>query len=116
MTTIKLLITVGVFIFGIGLGYFIRQVVARFQKRSLETSVKEIILKAREEAARLTEESDRKIEVRMDELRKTEREYEAEFKKVKDFFVKKEGILDTRQADMDREYDDLKKKLKRCEF
>jgi ribonuclease Y len=111
MTTIKLLITVGVFIFGIGLGYFIRQVVARFQKRSLETSVKEIILKAREEAARLTEESDRKIEVRMDELRKTEREYEAEFKKVKDFFVKKEGILDTRQADMDREYDDLKKKI-----
>ncbi len=111
MTTIKLLITVGLIIFGIGLGYVIRQVVARFQKRSLETNVKEILLRAREEATRLTEESDRKIEARMDELRRTEREHENEFKKVKDFFVKKEGVLDARQADMDREYEDLKKKI-----
>ena len=111
MTTIKLLITVGLCIFGIGLGYVIRQIVARFQKRSLETNVKEIILRAREEATRITEESDRKIESRMDELRRTERDHENEFKKVKDFFVKKEGTLDARQADMDREYDDLKKKI-----
>lgn len=111
MTTIKLLITVGLIIFGIGLGYVIRQIVARFQKRSLETNVKEILLQAREEATRLTEESDRKIEARMDELRRTEREHENEFKKVKDFFVKKEGMLDARQADMDREYEDLKKKI-----
>ncbi len=68
-------------------------------------------MRAREEATRLTEEADRKIETRMDELRRTERDHENEFKKVKDFFVNKELTLDTRQADMDREYEDLKKKI-----
>ncbi len=111
MTTITFLITVGVFCIGIGLGYMMRQVVARFQKRSLETNVKEVMLRAREEATRISEEAEHKIEARMAELRHTEREYEIEFKKVKDFFVKKEGTLDSRQADMDREYDDLKKKI-----
>jgi ribonuclease Y len=111
MTTITFLITVGVLFVGIGFGYGIRQIVARFQKRSLETSVKEILLQAREEANRISEEAERKFESRMAELRQTEREYEIEFKQVKDFFVKKEGVLDKRQADMDREYEDLKKKI-----
>jgi ribonuclease Y len=111
MTTIALVITVGVFIIGIGLGYIVRQIVARFQKRSLETDVKELMLRAKEDATRISEDAERKIESRMAELRHTEREYELEFKQVKDFFVKKEGMLDARQADMDREYDDLKKKI-----
>lgn len=111
MTWIHLVIAVGMLFTGTIVGYFVRQVVARFQKRSLETDVKEIMLRAREEANRISEEAERKAEARMDELRHTEREYEAEFKKVKDFFVKKEGILDARQADMDREYDGLKKKV-----
>jgi ribonuclease Y len=111
MTWINLLIAVGLLIVGIIAGYFVRQIVARFQKRSLETNVKELMLRAREDANRIAEESERKAEARMDELRQIEREHENEFKKVKDFFVNKEGILDARQADMDREYEGLKKKI-----
>ena len=111
MTTIALIIAIGAFIIGIGLGYIVRQIVARFQKRSLETDVKEMLLRAREEATRIIEEAEHKFETRMHELRSTEREHELEFKKTKDFFVKKESILDTRQADMDKEYDDLKRKI-----
>lgn len=98
-------------VLGVLAGYYIRQIVARFQKRSLETDVAELMLRAREDAARIIEESDRKIEFRMDELRATEREFETELKKTREFLVKKESLLDTRQMDMDREYDELKKKV-----
>jgi ribonuclease Y len=111
MTWIHLVVTVGMLFIGIIAGYFVRQVVARFQKRSLETDVKEVMLRAREDANRISEEAERKAEARMDELRHIEREHEAESKKIKDFLVKKESLLDTRQSDMDREYDGLKKKV-----
>lgn len=111
MTTVALVVAIGTLILGTVAGYFVRQFVARFQKRSLETNVKELMLRAREDANRVTEEAEHKAESRMEELRRTEREYEIEFKKVKDFFVKKEGILDARQMEMDREYDGLKKKV-----
>lgn len=107
----KLLLPLITLLSGVVIGYFVRQIVARFQKRSLETDVKELMLRAREDATRLTEEAERRAEHRTSELRQTEREHEAEFKKTRDFLVKKESLLDNRQIDMDREYDDLKKKI-----
>lgn len=101
----------GSLIVGVGIGYIIRQVVARFQKRSLETDVKELMLRAREDATRITEDADRKAEHRLNELRQTEREHEIEFKKTKDFLVKKESLLDTRQQEIDAHYEDVKKKI-----
>lgn len=104
------LITGSLFL-GAVIGYFVRQIVARFQKRSLETDVKELMLHAREDATRITEEAERKIESRKDDLRQTERDYEFEFKKNKDFLVKKESLLDNRQMEIDATYEDLKKKI-----
>lgn len=101
----------GSLIVGVGIGYIIRQIVARFQKRSLETDVKELMLRAREDATRITEDAERKAEHRLNELRHTEREYEIEFKKTKDFLVKKESLLDTRQQEIDAHYEDVKKKI-----
>ena len=110
----SLLLSIGIvvmLIVGITLGYFIRQIVARFQKRSLETNVKELMLRAREDATRIVEESERRAQSRLDELRTIERDHEIEFKKTREFLVNKEKTLDTRQMDVDREYDDLKKKI-----
>ena len=111
MTLLMLVVAIGILALGIGIGYIVRHVVARFQKRSLETDVKELMLRAREDATRITEEAERRAESRMEELRRTERDHETEFKKVKDFLVKKENLLDTRQIEMDAQYDDLKKKI-----
>ena len=44
-------------------------------------------------------------------MRTIERDHEIEFKKTREFLVNKEKTLDTRQMDVDREYDDLKKKI-----
>lgn len=101
----------GSLLVGVGIGYIIRQIVARFQKRSLETDIKELMLRAREDATRITEDAERKAEHRLSELRHTEREHEIEFKKTKDFLVKKESLLDTRQQEIDAHYDDVKKKI-----
>jgi ribonuclease Y len=106
-----LVVAIGILALGIGIGYIVRHVVARFQKRSLETDVKELMLRAREDATRITEEAERRAESRMEEVRRAERDYENEFKKIKDFLVKKENLLDTRQIEMDAQYDDLKKKI-----
>ena len=111
MTTFIILLVFVVLAIGITLGYFIRQMVARFQKRSLETNVKELMLRAREEATKITEDAEHRAQSRMDELRRTERDHETEFKKTRDFLVKKESTLDSRQTDLDREFDDLKKKI-----
>lgn len=111
MTLIAIFVAISALAAGVIAGYYIRQIVARFQKRSLETDVKELMLRAREEATRVTEEAERRSLVRMDELRQTERDYEIEFKKTKDFLLAKEKLLDARQTDMDREFDDLKKKI-----
>ncbi len=89
-----------VLVIGTFLGYFIRKIVARFQKRSLETNVKELMLRAREDATRIIEEAERRALSREDELKKT-----------RDFLLNKEKMLDGRQVDVDREYDDLKKKI-----
>lgn len=98
-------------IFGIILGYYIRQIIARFQKRSLENDVAEMMLRARTEATRITEEAERKYETRMDEIRRTIRDHETESKQTKDHLVKREELLDKRQVDLDMGYDDLKKKI-----
>jgi ribonuclease Y len=98
-------------ILGIIAGYYVRQIVARFQKRSLETNVKELMLRAREDATQITEDADRRAEHRLNELRNIEREHEIEFKKNKDFLVKKESLLDARQMEIDVNYEDLKKKI-----
>lgn len=112
MKTILLALAVfAVLMVGVGIGYIIRQIVARFQKRSLETDVKELMLRAREDATRITEDAERKAEHRLTELRHTEREHEIEFKKTKDFLVKKESLLDTRQQEIDAHYEDVKKKI-----
>lgn len=98
-------------ILGVIAGYYVRQIVARFQKRSLETNVKELMLRAREDATRITEDADRRAEHRLNEIRNLEREHEIEFKKNKDFLVKKESLLDARQMEIDVNYEDLKKKI-----
>ena len=58
------------------------------------------MLRAREDATRIIEEAERRALSREDELKKT-----------RDFLLNKEKMLDGRQVDVDREYDDLKKKI-----
>lgn len=96
---------------GIGLGYLARIYVSRIAKKSLELELAARRLRAHEEADRIQEDARIRADERLEELRYIEREKEAEFKKTKDHLEKRENLLDSRQLDLDRAFEELKSKI-----
>ncbi len=95
-------------IIGIGIGYVMRIFIARFQKKSLETDVQEILLQARTDAQKIITEAEIKSEKLLAQSRELEQTREKEFSKTKEHIERKEQLLDKRQSDLDRDYEKLK--------
>ena len=93
------------------LGYFGRVIFARFQKKSLETNVQEILLKARTDAQKLISDAELRAEKTLAESRELERSRERDFTKTKEHLERREQLLDTRQSDLDRDYENMKQKI-----
>lgn len=96
---------------GVSLGYFVRVILARFQKRSLETNVQEILLKARTDAQKLITDAELRADKTLAESRELERSREKEFGKTKEHLERREQTLDKRQSDLDRDYENMKTKI-----
>ena len=99
------------------LGYFLRHLVALAKKGSIELEVKNMLLKAREDAGEIKSraqkevlESERKAESFLIEVRTQERKIHSELEKEKERLIKKENLLDKRQTDIDQEVNTLKQK------
>jgi len=107
-TIILFVLTLGA---GGALGYALRYLLAIGKRGGVELEIKQMIVDAKEEASRITDEAKKKAEAKEDELKKDEREQEAEFKKTEDRLIKKENLLDARQVELDRESEDLKQKI-----
>lgn len=93
------------------LGYFGRVIIARFQKKSLETSVAEIMLRTRTDAQKLITDAELRAEKILTESRDLEREREKDFSKTKEHLERREQMLDKRQSDLDRDYEHMKIKI-----
>ena len=93
------------------LGYVVRVILARFQKKSLETNVQEIMLKARTDAQKLITDAEHRAEKTLAESRELERSREKEFGKTKEHLERREQTLDNRQTDLDRDYENMKQKI-----
>jgi hypothetical protein len=96
---------------GIALGYIGRVFLARFQKKSLETNVAEIMLAARTDAQQLITDAELRAEKILTQSRELERDREREFAKTKEYLERREQNLDKRQSDLDRDYDHMKAKI-----
>jgi ribonucrease Y len=83
------------------LGYSIRAVMFLLRKNSLELSVSERLMHAREQAQKITDEAYEKIELLWTEVRAKEKEQEADFKVTEERLFKKESLLDARQRELD---------------
>jgi ribonucrease Y len=83
------------------LGYSIRAVMFLLRKNSLELSVSERLVHAREQAQKIVDEAHDKVETLWKELRNKEKEQEADFKVTEDRLFKKESLLDARQKELD---------------
>ncbi len=95
---------------GIAFGYFLRWIVSLGKRGSMELEIKKMLLSAKEQAQKITEEADKKAAQVLEETKKEEKEKEFQYKKTEERFVKKEELLDNRQTDIDHEVEHLKKK------
>jgi len=96
---------------GVGVGYYLRLIIALGQKGSMEVEIKKILISAKEEAQRITDEAKKKSEERTEELKKDEKNREIEFKDTEKRLIKKEELLDARQTEIDKEVENIKLKV-----
>ncbi len=95
---------------GIAIGYFLRLLVTLGKKGSIELRLKQMELQAKEEAKKIVEQAEESGVRAKEELKRLEKEKEQEFKKTENRLIKKEELLDTRQTDIDKEVEALKRK------
>jgi ribonuclease Y len=96
---------------GTGFGYLLRLIIALGKKGSMELDIKQMELRAKEEAQEVISEAERKAEEVLEKADKLIREREERTKKTEDRLVKKEEFLDNRQVDIDKEAEYIKEKV-----
>lgn len=97
-------------IFGLIAGYVIRWALTVGKKGSVDLEVKQILLTAKEDAQKITQEAEKKAEKTAEELRAAEKEKDREARRVEERLVKKEETLERRQEDVEREIENFKAK------
>lgn len=92
------IIPIGALIAGGLIGYFGRVIIARFQRKSLETDVQEIILKARTEAQKIVSDAEVRAEKVLTQSRELETTREKDFMKTKEHLERREQNLDRKSV------------------
>jgi len=110
-TLIVILLGVGVLLLGVGIGYYLRLIIALGKRRSIEIDIKQMMVGAKEEAQKITEEAKRKSEEKLKEEKEEEKKREQEFKDTEKRLIKKDELLDARQADINKEVENIKSKV-----
>lgn len=96
---------------GTAFGYFLRWIISLGKRGSMELEIKQMMLEAREESKRITEEAETRRNAVIEETKKDFKEREIETKKTEDRLVKKEEFLDKRQLDIDAEVEQIKTRI-----
>ena len=77
-----ILIGAGALLLGVGIGYYLRLIIALGKKRSIEIDIKDMMVGAKEEAQKITKEAQAKSEEVLAKLKEEEKKKEVEFKGV----------------------------------
>lgn len=96
---------------GIVLGYVLRMLFALSKKNSFEHDLKQRLLKAEEEAKKITLRAEEEAAETLKGVREEQKEKEEKIKKTEDRLIAKEGLLDKRQMDIDKEVEALKQRI-----
>lgn len=110
MSIIIILMGVGVLLLGIGVGYYLRVLVALGKRRSIEIDIKQMMVGAKEEAQRITDEAKKKSEETLSNLKEEEKKKEQEFRETEKRLIKKDEFLDARQVEVNKEAEGIKQK------
>ena len=106
-----MLIGAGVLFFGIGIGYYLRLIIALGKRRSIEIDIKQMMVGAKMEAQKITDEANKVAGLKLGELKDEEKKKEHEFKETEKRLIKKDEFLDARQVEIDKEVENIKLKV-----
>jgi ribonuclease Y len=95
---------------GTGFGYILRIIIGLGQKGSLELDLKQMEIRAREEAQTLLDQAEAEAKDLREKTENDIKEREDRSKKAEDRLIKKEEFLDKRQTDIDKEAEYIKEK------
>jgi len=96
---------------GVAIGYWLRQVLARAQKNSIEVEVKHLMLNAREEAKKITEAAGEEAKQKLSTLEVDIKEKEEKIVRAEDRVFKREEAVDKKQAELEREVEGVKARI-----
>jgi len=77
----------------------------------MELEIKEMMLRAKEDAKKITSQAEESAAIALKETRAEIKEREEKLKKSEERLIKKEDLLDKRQVDIDREVENIKGKI-----
>src|SRR3989339_358925 len=110
-TLMIILISAGALVLGVGIGYYLRLIIALGKRRSIEIDIKQMMVGAKEEAQKITDEAKKSSEKKLAELKEEEKKKEQEWKEKESRLIKKDEFLDTRQVEIDKEVENIKTKV-----
>jgi ribonuclease Y len=96
---------------GLGIGYYLRLIISLGKKGSMEIEIKEMSLAAKEEAKKITEAAEAEGKILLERSQKEVKEKEEKIQQIETRLIKKEDLLDRRQADIDKEVELIKQKV-----
>jgi len=111
ITLTTILLGAGALFLGVGIGYYLRLIIALGKRRSIEIDIKQMMVGAKEEAQKITDEAKRKSEEKLAELKEEEKKKEQESKETEKRLIKKDELLDARQTEINKEVENIKLKV-----
>ncbi|MDP9249543.1 MAG: ribonuclease Y [bacterium] len=111
MDIIIILIGVGVLLLGVVVGYYLRLLVALGKRRSIELEIKQLMVGAKEEAQKITDEAKKRSEELQRSLKEEEKKKTEEWRDTEKRLVKKDEFLDARQVELNKAAEDIKSKV-----
>jgi ribonuclease Y len=82
--------------------------VALGKRRSIEIDIKQMLIGAKEEAQKITDEAKKKYEEQLANLKEEEKKKEQEYRETEKRLIKKDEFLDARQVEVNKEAEEIK--------
>ncbi len=93
------------------IGYYLRILVAKSKKGSMELDIQQMMLVAKDKEQKIIEEAERKAEEIVTEARSEIKQKEEDARKNEERLIKKDELLLKRQGDLDKEVEEVKLKI-----
>lgn len=103
------IISISALLVGGAIGWFLRFIIALGQKGSMELEIKEMMLEAREEVERITQEATEQADEIIKVSKNEALEIREKLSKTEERLVNKENLLDKRQFDLDDDKEKIEK-------